>query len=1551
MKKKRKVLSAIMAFVVACSFLPVETNAAEPGANQEENGSLTPSDLHFRKFYTGRNLFDSEIPILDMNLEEAAGQGKLSTYGDGKLKFAGAENETVQNQLELGAMTPYSVYDLNVSGQKAGDGAAMAEIRWEKDENNFVALKKASVSESGEEPSEPEEVLYSLDMTDPDLLESLNIYADMYAQHRVEMTDGGIRLTSGANRGETYISAGTLMQDTVLEAEISEQVKQGYTASAILKFRDKTADNSKTNGIYLTQRSGGSFGLEVFKNGSAVYSNGSIAGSVSSYPYKLRMALHGNTVTVSRVVDGKESSVTAVDVGQWFDLEDESVLANFEASFGGKLGDNESVTYSSVQIKKYTAESDVISSIDMDDPDLLDKLNIYADMSARHTVEQTEGGIRLTSGANKGETYISAGSLQQDTVIEAEISEQVKKGYTASAILKFRDKTADNSRTNGVYLTQRAGGNYGLEIFKNGTAVYSDGSIAGSVSSYPYRLRMALHGSTVTVSRVVDGKEEALVSVDAGQWFDFEDENVLKNFEATFGGKLGDGESVTYSSVQIRKYEPPSETGLPESDDGFILQVRKDGADRVNKPISYPENISLSRPYTMRAHWAGQYLSIWFVQDGRPTLMTTEDLNSSFDMRDSKVYSEFSAYLKTTVVNNGELEISGFRNYYTGGDGQADPKPLHYEDGTVIVEDGKMWISMTLRGYQPLPASCQGIYSFDLDTYELQLVNITTFRKPGETREWGYHASDFCFDRNSGKWIVVTSSHGDDKKLRIGELSADPRTQTYLTAEVEPMEYNGNRSNYEDPSIIYDKDAGKWRIASCFSGNGGFNVALLESDSFNGTYTEIAAYESGSCTGILMQKVGGEYYVFTGRSVSERQMNLEALNYPEMTKNTSLSIDGETESYNPWPMLFPLENEEGETVYRLLSFDRDSIMANDGSMVGGQYSYGRIYLYEALEKDNSKDTAMDVPEVTAENTEIITNADQLWAVSGNMAGNYKLGADIDLSGRQWYPLGTADNPFTGSFDGAGYRITGLTAAETSDMTGVGLFGYTAESAEITNVTLEDVNVSGRIYTGGLAGYNKGTISRCTVTGTVTGESETGLLAGRNSGTITGCSVKGTVTGTGNDSTGGIAGANSQGKISQCRADVEAAGTINVGGLTGYNDRGNIDNSYARGTVRGSNYVGGLAGASSASGLDKNCSIDKCYADCEVEGMTAGGLAGFNDKNVTDSFSVGTVTGEKVTGGLIGRNNQYGNVNNCYSGTRVSGNEYAGQLFGKNTGSFRNTACLTGAGHIGNSPDSIVSEEVPDFTSSDTFSAGALSGWDESIWTTGEGLPKLINIPEITEYVTITYEAREGGRIEGETVQKVAKGGQTSRVEAIAEEGYEFAGWSDGLKETARTDTAEKDMTVTAQFEKIPSPAEPELEKITVTPPDKTEYLKGEELDITGMKVMAVYDDGTKTEITEGYEITGYNPDQIGEQTITVSYQNLNAQFRVTVKEEPGTDPEEPGTDPEEPGTAQKETVDSENQVAVQTGDDSRPFVWMTFMLTGAGGAVIVYSWKRRNGKV
>jgi Immunoglobulin I-set domain/M26 IgA1-specific Metallo-endopeptidase N-terminal region len=171
----------------------------------------------------------------------------------------------------------------------------------------------------------------------------------------------------------------------------------------------------------------------------------------------------------------------------------------------------------------------------------------------------------------------------------------------------------------------------------------------------------------------------------------------------------------------------------------------------------------------------------------------------------------------------------------------------------------------------------------------------------------------------------------------------------------------------------------------------------------------------------------------------------------------------------------------------------------------------------------------------------------LQAIQSNLSGNYCLGQTISANGATIAPIGTSTAPFTGTFDGQGYEISGLTINDTGIY--VGLFAYLGAGGQISNLGLTNVSVTAPsgYDVGGLVGRNSGTISNSYTTGSVTG------TAGNTNG-LNGIAV------------GGVAGWNF-GTITQSysAASVGSPGTgADLGGISGGND-GIISFSYSTGS--------------------------------------------------------------------------------------------------------------------------------------------------------------------------------------------------------------------------------------------------------------------------------------------------------------------------------------------------------------------------------------------------
>ena len=236
----------------------------------------------------------------------------------------------------------------------------------------------------------------------------------------------------------------------------------------------------------------------------------------------------------------------------------------------------------------------------------------------------------------------------------------------------------------------------------------------------------------------------------------------------------------------------------------------------------------------------------------------------------------------------------------------------------------------------------------------------------------------------------------------------------------------------------------------------------------------------------------------------------------------------------------------------------------------------------------------------------VTSADGLMNIAELVNGgksdiNITLDTDIDLTGKNWTPIGTSfSNKYTGTFDGGGHTIKGLTVTTNDQF--VGLFGSIGYAGTVKNVMMEDVQITSNRssgFAGGVAGYSDGTIENCSVSGSVSGTVYVGGVVGAQwNGSITGCSSSATVKGT--VYVGGVAGQTNGGAtLTACYATgnviIEIAPKKNIsgGGLVGMNGGKGVRACYATGNVTstgsstGNVHIFGLLG-------DNYTTVTACY---------------------------------------------------------------------------------------------------------------------------------------------------------------------------------------------------------------------------------------------------------------------------------------------------------------------------------------------------------------------
>lgn len=234
----------------------------------------------------------------------------------------------------------------------------------------------------------------------------------------------------------------------------------------------------------------------------------------------------------------------------------------------------------------------------------------------------------------------------------------------------------------------------------------------------------------------------------------------------------------------------------------------------------------------------------------------------------------------------------------------------------------------------------------------------------------------------------------------------------------------------------------------------------------------------------------------------------------------------------------------------------------------------------------------------------VTSADGLMNVAELVNGgktdiNITLDKNIDLTGKGWTPIGTNyDNSYTGTFDGGGHTIKGLTVTTNDQF--VGLFGYLNRAGTVKNVVMEGIQItSNHMFgcTGGVVGYSWGTIENCSVSGSVSGtDCVGGVVGSQKAGSIIGCSSSATVKGT--HYVGGVAG-EKWGTMIACYAtgnvtlEIGSPKNLSGGGVVGLNGGSRVLACYAIGNVNskgsstGNVHIGGLFG-------DNYTVVTACY---------------------------------------------------------------------------------------------------------------------------------------------------------------------------------------------------------------------------------------------------------------------------------------------------------------------------------------------------------------------
>jgi len=365
------------------------------------------------------------------------------------------------------------------------------------------------------------------------------------------------------------------------------------------------------------------------------------------------------------------------------------------------------------------------------------------------------------------------------------------------------------------------------------------------------------------------------------------------------------------------------------------------GIERQTDIVTLEEPVKC--PFILRVQVIGTKLNVLVEQNGVNRAVDIRDFMQFIDLRRKEHIRSFEFRLLTKLDSGESVVVKEAGSSLTSGAGQADLCAITYKDGSPLLDQGRLWFTMTIRG-RHFP---QGVFSMNPSVFDVRLEGVIAFdRNDGLLRnELGSH---IFYDTEAKEWRGLTvgmSAYYDiDKKIgkQLWAVSSkkDPRFG-FSIMKAHPVILPNSS---EDPHIIYDQEAGKWRVLACAKGGAGFPATLYEADKWDGPYKVIAGPVNVNSTGCLLQRFGSMYYALFG----SHDRKFYVYSYPDLKQLGALDMFRPpwNDSINTrcWPNVIPLPDGY-PAPYISLTMDRVNYPGLK------DHTYGALYLYHGHPKN------------------------------------------------------------------------------------------------------------------------------------------------------------------------------------------------------------------------------------------------------------------------------------------------------------------------------------------------------------------------------------------------------------------------------------------------------------------------------------------------------------------------------------------------------------------------------------------------------------------------
>lgn len=371
--------------------------------------------------------------------------------------------------------------------------------------------------------------------------------------------------------------------------------------------------------------------------------------------------------------------------------------------------------------------------------------------------------------------------------------------------------------------------------------------------------------------------------------------------------------------------------------------VVKDGQEVDRQAFELPERIATNFPTRFRVQMLAVGANLYVDSGGQSHLIGYPDFSQHFELRNKQRLHRYEFCLVTDLAAGSSVSISGATAALTPGCGQADIRAITRPDGEPLIDEGRLWFTMTVRG-RALPHPLQGVFSMNPSVFDLQFEGIIVFDM-GDGMLRNELASHLYYDAEADEWRGWTTGFSafgvkdtkEEKAILAVSSKRDPR-RGFSVMRARPI---GLQGEHEDPHGIYDAQAGKWRLLLSERA-GKYRAGMWESDRWDGGYTRLAGPVEMDSTGTLIQKIGSKRYALFGSA--DRKVYVRT--YPDLKPAGELNIHmppwNDDTGTRIWPNVIPLP-EGYPSRYIALMMDRQ----NFPGMPKRNWTYGAMYLYHA----------------------------------------------------------------------------------------------------------------------------------------------------------------------------------------------------------------------------------------------------------------------------------------------------------------------------------------------------------------------------------------------------------------------------------------------------------------------------------------------------------------------------------------------------------------------------------------------------------------------------